>query len=282
MTPSPRFAFIPALGHEIHVTEWGNPKAPPLIMWHGLARNGRDFDELAGALADDYFILCPDTIGRGRSSWAKSPETEYTVPHYAQIALALLDHYGIAETAWLGTSMGGLIGMGLAASPLRARLSCLILNDIGPEIPPHALARIMDYAQTDQRFDSHSAAEAWLRETYAPFGPAPDSFWARLARTSLRRTDDGALTLHYDPAITAPFAAAPEAQDIWPLFESITTPTHVIRGDASDILPTSIAERMSQCGPEPAISAIADCGHAPSLSRPEDAALIAACLKELA
>ena len=138
----PRFTLVPVMDHEIHVTEWGDPSYPALVMWHGLARTGRDFDELASALSDRYFVLCPDTIGRGLSSWASDPEAEYSVEFYAGIAADLLDHYGIQRTAWLGTSLGGMIGMRLASGPHADRLTCLILNDIGPEVPSEAVQRI--------------------------------------------------------------------------------------------------------------------------------------------
>ena len=113
---SPRFSFVPVMDHELHVTEWGDPDGTPLIMWHGLARTGRDFDELAAALSDEYFVLCPDTIGRGLSSWSDNPEAEYSVEYYSGIAADLLDFYAIDRAAWIGTSMGALIGMRMAST----------------------------------------------------------------------------------------------------------------------------------------------------------------------
>lgn len=281
MTQLPAFSFIPILGHEIHVTEWGDRASPPLVMWHGLARSGRDFDELARALAQEYFIICPDTIGRGLSSWSSAPEAEYTVPHYAQIALGLLDHYGIERAAWLGTSMGGLIGMGLAGGGFAHRLSCLIINDIGPEVPRAALERILAYASERPRFATYREGEAWLRAAYAPFGPAPEGFWRRMTRTSLRRLEDGALSLHYDPAIIGQFAAPAEDLDLWELYESIDLPFHVVRGADSDVLPAPVLERMGQTGPCPGATIIEGCGHAPTLARPEDAQRMGAVLKAL-
>ena len=280
--PAPRHAFVPVLGHEIHVTEWGTPGAPALIMWHGLARTGRDFDELASALADDYHVLCPDTIGRGLSSWAADPEAEYALAHYAAIATGLLDFYGLDRVGWLGTSMGGLIGMRIAAGPDAARLDWLIVNDIGPEVPGDAIARILDYADTRPDFATLAAAESWFRAAYAPFGPAADDFWRRMARTSVRRRGDGRFTTHYDPAITVQFTASPGDHDGWDRYERVTLPTHVLRGAQSDLLTEEIARRMAATGPRPEITLYPDCGHAPSLSRPEDAARIRSIIARLA
>ena len=285
MTPphsSPRHAFVTVMDHEIHVTEWGSPGRPALVMWHGLARTGRDFDELARALSEEYFILCPDTIGRGLSSWSANPEAEYALDYYTGIAGDLLDHYGLARVGWIGTSMGGLIGMRMASGPLAPRLAWLIVNDIGPELPQDAIDRILAYADTTPDFASHSEAEAWFRAAYAPFGPADDRFWQRMARTSLRRRDDGRFTTHYDPAITVQFTASPGDFTFWDRFERIALPTHLLRGESSDVLPAQTARRMTTTGPRPELTLYPDCGHAPSLARPADADRIRAIIARLA
>ncbi|MGR3323720.1 MAG: alpha/beta fold hydrolase [Pseudooceanicola sp.] len=276
----PRFSLVPVLGHEMHVTEWGDPARPPLVMWHGLARTGRDFDELAQALSDSYFVLCPDTIGRGLSSWARDPAAEYSVAHYADTAAALLDHYGIGSCDWLGTSMGGLIGMWMASGDHAGRIGRLIINDIGPEIPQEAVDRIVDYVSALPDFDRVSEGEAWLREVYRPFGPASDAFWRRMARTSLRRRGDGRLTLHYDPRITIQFTESAAELTSWDRFARITVPVHVLHGTDSDILPAGILDRMRAEGPRPGADAF-PCGHAPSLSREEDIARLRAILATL-
>ncbi|MBR9763324.1 MAG: alpha/beta hydrolase [Rhodobacteraceae bacterium] len=278
---SPRFSFIPVMDHELHVTEWGDPAAPPLVMWHGLARTGRDFDELAEALSDRYFVLCPDTIGRGLSSWSINPAAEYSVEYYAGIATDMLDRYGIEKTAWLGTSMGGLIGMRMASGPLAARLSALVINDIGPEIPDEAIARILSYAGTSPEFRTVTEAEVWFRSAYQPFGPADDRFWRRMARSSVRRRANGMFTLHYDPRITIQFTASAEELTTWDRWARISLPVHVIRGAQSDLLTAEIAARMRQSGPRPGVTEMADCGHAPSLSRPEDIAMVRQVLADL-
>lgn len=277
---SPRFSLIPVMDHEIHVTEWGDPAGRPLVMWHGLARNGRDFDELASALSDTYYVICPDTIGRGLSSWSSNPEAEYSVEYYAGIAMDLMDHYGFAQADWFGTSLGGLIGMRLASGRQADRLSALVINDIGPEIPAAAIERITTYVSDPPVFAKVSEAETWLRAVYRPFGPAPDAYWRRMARSSLRRRDEGTLALHYDPKITIQFTASRQELTSWDRYARITTPCHVIRGKSSDILPVEVCDLMRQRGPRPDVTEY-DCGHAPSLARPEDAALVRSILRTL-
>jgi pimeloyl-ACP methyl ester carboxylesterase len=277
----PRFAYVPVLDHEIHVTEWGDPSAPPLVMWHGLARTGRDFDETAAALSDSYFVLCPDTIGRGLSSWSENPEAEHSIEYYSGIAADLLDHYGIDRAAWLGTSMGGQIGMRMASGPLADRLSCLIINDIGPEVPQEAIDRILAYASSAPRFATLREAEVWFRSAYTPFGPASEGYWRRMTRTSVRRTGQGTFTLHYDPRITVQFTASPQEMTTWDRWERITLPTHVIRGATSDLLTPGIAERLAGSGPRPAVTEIAECGHAPTLTRPQDIDLLRGLLADM-
>lgn len=276
----PRFSLVPVMDHEVHVTEWGTPGAPPLIMWHGLARTGRDFDEIAEALSDKYHVLCPDTIGRGLSSWAQTPEAEYCVEYYAGIAVDLMDQYGIERASWLGTSLGGLIGMRLASGPHADRLDCLIINDIGPEVPQDAIDRIVTYVSDQPVFATVTELETWLRSVYKPFGEAAPPFWRRMARTSARRRSDGMLTLHYDPRITIQFTASPDELKTWDRFDRITLPCHVLRGVTSDILPPAIAERMGRTGPRPAVTEF-PCGHAPNLSTPDDIALVRSLLHEL-
>ncbi|WP_237708096.1 alpha/beta fold hydrolase [Oceanicola sp. S124] len=193
----------------------------------------------------------------------------------------MLDRYGIDKTAWLGTSMGGLIGMRMASGPLAARLSALVINDIGPEIPQEAIDRILSYAGTSPEFRTVTEAEVWFRSAYLPFGPAADRFWRRMARSSVRRRDNGMFTLHYDPRITIQFTASAEELTTWDRWERISLPVHVIRGAQSDLLTAEIAERMRQSGPRPQVTEMADCGHAPSLSRPEDIAMVRQVLSDL-
>jgi pimeloyl-ACP methyl ester carboxylesterase len=278
---APQFRFVRVLGHEIHVTEWGDPGNPALVMWHGLARTGRDFDELALALSDRYFVICPDTIGRGLSTWASNPDVEYSVRNYSSIALGLLDFYQLSQASWIGTSMGGMIGMRIASGPSAERLNALIINDIGPEIPQEAIDRILSYAATSPDFASMVEAEAWFRSAYVPFGPNSDAFWQRMARTSVRRCGDGRLTLHYDPKITVQFTASQDELTVWDRFDRIETPMHVLRGAQSDILTAEIAEKMQGRGPRPGLTVIPNCGHAPTMAQPGEAQLIRAILDDL-
>jgi len=278
---SPRFAFHSILEHEIHVTEWGDPANPPLVMWHGLARTGRDFDELAVGLSDRWFVLCPDTIGRGWSSWSKNPEAEYSIEYLTGIAVDLLDQYDIDKAAWIGTSMGGLIGMRMASGPLASRLTKLVINDIGPEIPQAAIDRIGTYAGDQPTFDTVQAMEDWLKTIYAPFGTAPDSFWRRMTLSSIRRRDDGRITLHYDPKLILQFTVNAHELTTWDRYAKITLPTHVVWGMKSDVLPASVVERMRAEGPKPSVTEFPEFGHAPSLSREEDIALVRKILDDL-
>ncbi len=166
----PRSSYINAAGHEMHITEWGDPQNPALVMWHGLARTGRDFDEAAKVLSDTYFVLCPDTLGRGLSPWAKNPETDYSYRTYGDMALAMFDRYSIGQLRWIGTSMGGLLGVTLAGGRLRERVSHLVINDIGPEIQTEGIGRIADYVGHPPVYDTVGEMEAWLRANYAQFG----------------------------------------------------------------------------------------------------------------
>lgn len=270
----PRSVLLPLLGYEIHVTEWGSRSNPAVILWHGLARTGRDFDELAKSLSEDYFVVCPDTIGRGLSSWATDPGAEYCLKNYGNIAIALLDHCSINSARWLGTSMGGLIGMYLASGQNAERISTLVINDIGPEIPQQAIDRILSYADELPIFSTIAAADEWLRATYKPFGPADEAFWHRMVINSIRRTDSGEITLHYDPNITNQFSEHPEDFKIWDLYNNIQQPTHLIWGAQSDVLTKPIVDQMLSSGPRPETSIFNDCGHAPNLSRPKDTALV--------
>jgi pimeloyl-ACP methyl ester carboxylesterase len=270
---APRSAYVAAAGHEVHVTEWGDPQNPPLIMWHGLARTGRDFDEAAEALSDDYFVLCPDTIGRGLSSWGKT-EQDYSYRLYGQTALDLLDHYGLGKTRWVGTSMGGLIGVTLAAGLLKERITHLVINDVGPDIPAAGATRIASYVGTPPVYDTIAELEAWLRKNYAPFGRNSDVFWRRMADTSLRRTDQGKVTVHYDPRIVSQFTHHKGDLDVWDKWDAVTVPTLLIRGEHSDVLSREVAAEMTMRGPKPRLHVMKDCGHAPTLTTDEEIALL--------
>ena len=264
--PAPASRYLRCEGRELHYTEWGAPDAPPLVMWHGLARTGRDFDELAQALAPDYRIICPDTIGRGLSQWSPDPVAEYRLDFYARLARALLDGLALASVRWVGTSMGGAIGMHAAATTLRDRISRLVVNDIGPELPRAAVRRILDYAGDPPAFDTVTELETWLRASYKPYGWQSDEQWRRMAETSMRRLPDGRVTAHYDPAIVGQFSHHPDDYDRWSGYDSLRMPLLLLRGAESDLLLPEVAEAMTRRGPRAQRIDFPDCGHAPALN----------------
>ena len=260
----PRSSYVQAAGFEVHVTEWGERGRPAIVMWHGLARTGRDFDEAAQALSDSHFVICPDTIGRGLSAWAR-PE-DYSYARFGDTALALLDHYGIGRLGWVGTSMGGLIGVTLAAGRLKGRIERLVVNDIGPDIPGAGIGRIATYVGNPPVCDTVAEMGAWLRRNYAPFGDNSDAFWQRMVDTSVRRMDDGRITVHYDPAIVSQLTHHKADLDVWDAYDAIEAPTLLLRGETSDVLSPTVAAEMTRRGPRPHLVEFAGVGHAPTLA----------------
>lgn len=269
MTNLPRSHYVTCAGYEIHVTDWGDPANPPLIMWHGLARTGRDFDPLARALCDRYHILAPDTLGRGLSQWARDPARDYCLKVYGDIALDLLDHFGIDETRWVGTSMGGALGIHLAGDRLRARITHLVVNDIAPQLAPAAVERILTYAGNPPDFDTMAELERFLRTVYQPYGWLSEAEWRQMAETSARRRDDGRLTVHYDPRMVDQFRHHPEDYDQWDKWEAITAKTLLLRGADSDLILPEWAAEMTRRGPKAALLEVPGCGHAPALNVPD-------------
>lgn len=276
----PRSTYIDAAGFEMHVTEWGDRASPVLVMWHGLARTGRDFDEAARALSADYLVLCPDTLGRGLSAWARRGAADYTFATYGAMTSAMLEHYEVDQLGWVGTSMGGLLGITLAAGPLRERITHLVINDVGPDIPYDSARRIADYVGNPPVFDSIADYEAWLRRTYAPFGENSESFWRRMVDTSMRRTDKGQVTVHYDPAIVSTMVENKADLDVWNAYDAVTAHTLLIRGEQSDVLSPTVASAMRMRGPCPELVTIPDCGHAPTLSAEKQIDLLRTFLRE--
>jgi len=246
-------------------TDWGESDNPEILVCvHGLTRCGRDFDTLAQALAGHFRVICPDIVGRGLSAWLPDP-TAYGVATYAQHMLALLSHLGATQVDWLGTSMGGLIGMALAARP-EGPIRRLILNDIGPEIPGEALARIAAYVGFDERWPSLEAALSDLQQVFAPFGKLSPQQWLQLLRPSLVQDEQGLWRTHYDPRIATPLAAIdPKVNtDLWALYDAITCPTLAIHGADSDLLTREVWLAMAQRGPGATLAEIPGVGHAPT------------------
>ena len=258
--------YLTCAGYEIHFTEWGEQTSEPVIMWHGLSRSGRDFDDIAGHLAGRYRVLCPDTIGRGLSQWAKDREHDYCFEVYVRIALEMLVQAGIENMRWVGTSMGALIGMRLAAGELKGRISHLLINDIGPEIPAAAATRIAEYVGNPPVFDSYAAFEDWIRTVYTPFGEQDDATWRHLAESSCRRTSEGRITVHYDPKIVTQFTTHKSDLDLWDDYDKLECRTLVLRGALSDVLTAETAAMMTKRGPKAELVEVADVGHAPVLN----------------
>ncbi len=271
---SPTSHYLRCEGREIHYMEWGAGHAETVIAWHGLARTGRDMDELAAHLSSRYRVICPDTIGRGLSQWSPVPEQEYCLAFYSRLATSLVDQLGLQRFHWVGTSMGGAIGLVCAAGPLKGRVSRLVLNDIGPQLAGPAVERIRTYAGNPAAFDTVSELEAYFRTVYKPYGFLSDAQWRRLTETSTRRLPDGRVTPHYDPAMVLQFEHHPGDYDRWDDYDRIDVPVLCLRGVDSDLLLPQTAEAMRDRGPRALVVTIADCGHAPALNVPDQLELV--------
>lgn len=263
----------PAGFHRVAYTEWGDPaNSRVVVCCHGLTRNGRDFDALAADLARDFRVVCPDIVGRGASDWLKDP-AHYGYPQYCADMSVLIARLAVPDLLWVGTSMGGLIGMTLAAqtgSPIRR----LVINDVGPFVPKAALLRIADYVGLDNRFSSLDAVENHLRKVLAPFGPLTDAQWRHLVEHGHRRREDGTFALAYDPAIAGNVKLAVQDWDLWALWDRVSCPTLVIRGAQSDLLLPETAAEMTQRGPHAECVTWEGMGHAPALMAPEQIAAV--------
>ena len=283
---APTLNYVPcpdqAGGRRMAYWSWGDAAAQRLVVCvHGLSRQGRDFDTLAQALVDRsdgaIRVACPDVAGRGRSDWLKDPQG-YQLPTYAGDMLALLGQLHaqapVADLSWVGTSMGGLIGMALAGSPklpLPAPVSRLVLNDVGPVIQWQALQRIGTYIGQTGRFESVQQAADAMWSISTGFGPHTPQQWLALSEPMVKPVPGGGFTLHYDPAIAIPFhgmteEAAQQGQDaLWALYDAITARTLLLRGADSDLLSRDTARAMAQRGPRAELVEFAGVGHAPTL-----------------
>ena len=272
--------------HRMAWTQWGNPRNSRVVVCvHGVSRTGRDFDVLARRLSARYRVLCPDIVGRGRSDWlpeCAGASVHYAVPQYVADCMHWLDALGIDTVDWVGTSMGGLIGMGIAASAGK-RIARLILNDVGPVINGGALARIGDYLGADISFATQEDGLAYLRQISTAFGPHSDQAWRDLNQHMLRQvqSDKGLVwRLHYDPRIGEGFralaASNPTGADIalWDLYDAIRCPTLVVRGALSDLLSLDTAVAMTQRGPRADVREVPGVGHAPTLVSADQCMLI--------
>lgn len=262
--------------HRIVYTDWGPPDAAEAVVCvHGFIRNGRDFDTLARRLGARRRVVCPDMPGRGRSEWlaGAGPDAGYNLPQYVLDAAALVARLGTDQVDWIGTSMGGLIGMALAALP-QSPIRRLVLNDTSAEIPGAFLDGLAAYVGLAEEFDSLEDLEAYLRTLYAGFGALSDEQWRHLAEHSSRTLPDSRLALAYDPALARTLSPPHADQALWPLWESITCPVLLLRGENSPLVTREAAERMATTGPRATVVEIPGCGHAPSLMTDDQIAVV--------
>ncbi len=257
----------PAGLHTMRYYQWGDAANPRvLVCVHGLTRVGRDFDRLARALAGEFRVVCPDIVGRGGSDWLRDP-VHYQIGQYAADLVTLIARLDVAQVSWLGTSMGGLIGIALAGLP-QSPIGRLILNDVGPRLELSGLQRIGAYVGQPVRFGNLDQATDYLRAVASGFGLNGDDQWRELAASSVRHQGDG-LVLHYDPAIGLPLRAltaesvAAGEKLLWDRYDAIGCPTLLVRGERSDLLSTEAARQMQQRGPRPACTEVPGVGHAP-------------------
>jgi len=277
----PRQHFVRSLSphgfHRVAYREWGHPASSHVVVCvHGLTRNGRDFDALASTLSDRFRVLCPDMPGRGDSEWL-ADSNDYIFPTYLTVLTAVLAHADVGETAWVGTSMGGLLGMILAAQRATP-ITRLVINDIGPAIEPASLLRIAGYVGLDPVFDSFAALEAHVREVSAPFGALTDAQWTALASSTARQTADGRWRLKYDPGIAVPFRSPASSGDLWAVWDAIRCPTLLLHGADSDLLSAQTVATMRTRGPKPRLVEFAEVGHAPMLLTTDQIAPVVAFL----
>jgi pimeloyl-ACP methyl ester carboxylesterase len=274
--PAPRYVQCasPRGLHRIAYREWGERSNPRVLLCvHGLTRCARDFDRLAAAMRDRYRVVCPDVAGRGDSDWLPDPML-YQLPQYVADMVTLIARLDVERVHWVGTSMGGLIGMALA-SLANTPVERLVLNDAGPVISKASLERIAAYVGA-RTFPTLDAAEQYVRAVSAPFGPHSDAEWRFLTEVVVRRNPDGSWRLHYDPAIAQPLRASMPEKDLelWHLWDPVRCPTLVLRGAESDLLSRETCATMAGRGPKARIVEIAGVGHAPTLMHEDQIALV--------
>jgi pimeloyl-ACP methyl ester carboxylesterase len=264
----------PAGLHRMAYKEWGDPNNQNvLVCVHGVTRVSDDFDVLALALSDKYRIICPDVVGRGQSDWLPNPQL-YQIPQYVSDMVTLLARLDVEKVDWLGTSMGGLIGMGLASmskNPIRK----LILNDVGPALNLEAIKRIGEFIGQDVRFDTFDEAAAYIREVSISFGPHSEAQWHKLANDVLKQNKEGKWIRHYDLSLSIPVKAiTPELATtgqamMWAAYDAVKCQTLLVRGSDSDLLTKEAAQEMTQRGPSASLVEIAGVGHAPTFVQAE-------------
>ena len=274
MTSRSHRALGPHGFHRVHYTEWGDPDNPKvLICVHGLTRTGRDFDFLAAALEHEYRVICPDVVGRGQSDWLND-KSDYTYPLYVSDMAMLLARIDAERIDWVGTSMGGLIGIFLASytgSPIHK----MVINDIGPRIPAAGLQRVATYVGQVVTFDSIEKMEKFLRTIAATFGNLSDEQWRHMTIHGARQLEDGRYTFAYDPDIAKNFRTLDLKDiDLWSMWDAIHCPTLVLRGEHSDVLDHADAVIMTERGPKAKLIEFPGMGHAPALMADDQIAVV--------
>ena len=250
--------------HRVVYFEWGEPAQSRVVMCvHGVGRNARDFDVLGEALSSTHRVLAVDMPGRGESDWLADPN-DYVFPTYLTTLTALIARSGAQTVDWVGTSMGGLLGIVMAAQP-KSPIARLVVNDVGPSIEPAAIERIRGYFGTDPTFATYAEIEQYIRTISAPFGPLTPTQWEHVTRTNVRQRGDGRWGLVYDPGIAAPFRSSAAPPDLWGLWDAIRVPTLALRGAKSDLLSAATAAEMARRGPKPVLIEFPGVGHAPML-----------------
>ena len=281
---SPRERSLQSLSphgfHRVAWHEWGDADNPRVVVCvHGLTRTGRDFDVLGEALASTHRVLAVDMPGRGRSEWLRV-KADYVYPTYLTTLVAVIAASGAQTVDWVGTSMGGLLGMVMAAQPATP-LTRLVVNDVGPTIEPSAIQRIGAYVGADPTFATEAELITYMR-AISPFGALDDAQWRHLAHTAMARREDGRYGFVYDPGIAVPFREAPAVTDLWPLWDAIACPTLVLRGARSDLLSASTAHAMTQRGPRARLIEFEGVGHAPPLLADDQVDAVVTFLREAA
>jgi pimeloyl-ACP methyl ester carboxylesterase len=283
LVPEPRRRSVQCASprglHRVAYLEWGHPgNRDVLVCVHGLTRTARDFDDLARALCGQWRVVCPDVAGRGDSDRLPDPML-YGLPQYVSDMVTLVARLDVETVSWVGTSMGGLIGMALAAqsgSPVRR----LVLNDVGAVITHASLERIAAYVGKAPAFASVDDAERYLRDIAAPFGPHSDAQWRHLTETWLRKNPDGTWRPSYDPRIGEPGLVPEKDLELWGLYDAVRCPTLLLRGESSDLLTRDTAGEMTRRGPKAKVVEIRGVGHAPTLMHPDQIAIVRDFLRE--
>ncbi len=269
--------------HRIHYLEWGDASAfntqETLVCVHGITRNARDFDYFAGKLCKDYRVVCPDVVGRGDSDHLGADEG-YNYLQYNADMNALIARLGVTQVNWIGTSMGGIIGMVLASLP-QSPIRRLVINDIGPEVSRDTLLTLSENMEPKEDFESLEDVEVYLRKIYNEFAPMTDDDWKQLTKHSCRRTRQGKWRLKTDKYVGEAFRKSITYLnvDMWDAWDRISCPVLILRGKDSSFLSEEIAEKMLATGPKTTLVEFENTGHTPTLRNDEQVNVIAEWLK---